>query len=149
MSLHRSEQNSHKGHGNICHCESPKPAQPPAPNSTLAALCHEHKHLQETPNTTKPQTKEQKKPLTFCKDINRRSIRQEPRPALELPGRALDKHGHHAVPATQRDGHGMGTAWDMSLTLSSTGCALAQLLLLESRRAHLATTPPAQLLFVL
>lgn len=37
--------------------------------------------------------------LTFSKNVNRRSVRQQPRPPFELPGRTLHKHSHHSIPA--------------------------------------------------
>lgn len=42
--------------------QSPKSAQPPAPNSTLAALCHEHKHA-----TRNPKPRNKVNPLLFAK----------------------------------------------------------------------------------
>lgn len=100
MSLHRSEQNNHKGNsnGNICHSGETKVCWARVAEQSINTQ-------QETPKTT-PRARKQKQCLTFCKDINRRSIRQEPRPALELPGWSLDKHGHHTVPETQRGGQG-------------------------------------------
>lgn len=41
--------------------------------------------------------------LTFGKNIHRRSIRQKPRPALELPGRTLDKDSHDTIPVNNQN----------------------------------------------
>lgn len=37
--------------------------------------------------------------LTFGKYVNGRAVGQQPRPALELPGRPLHEHSHHTIPA--------------------------------------------------
>lgn len=115
MSFHRSAQNNCKGQGNICHHGETK-AQTllshPCPTALWQHSVISINTLQENlTHNNNPQTKEQNKSLTFCKDINRRSIGQEPRPALELPGGSLDKHGHHTVPGTHR-GRDMGMAWN-------------------------------------
>lgn len=36
--------------------------------------------------------------LTFGENVNRRSVRQQPRPAFELPRRSLNKDGHNSIP---------------------------------------------------
>lgn len=65
MSFHRSEQNKPQGAWEYLALwgdQSPKSAQPPAPNSTLAALCHEHRHP-----TRNPKPRNKINPLLFAK----------------------------------------------------------------------------------
>lgn len=44
----------------------------------------------------------EKRNLTFSKYVDWRTIRQQPRPAFELPRRPLHEHGHNPVPANRK-----------------------------------------------
>lgn len=78
-------------------------SQLPQHNSTPAAFYHVVSTQLNNKQSNKQCTKDYS--LTLCKDINRWSIRQEPRPAFELPSGTLYKHCHHTIPVNITDGY--------------------------------------------
>ena len=109
VSFHRSAQQNCRGHVNTCHlCEDLSVClfNHPSPTGFWQYSAISINTPQKTPDrTTNPKTLNPTppKPLTFCKDIHRWSVGQEPRPAFELPSRTLYKHRHYSIPTnTQR-----------------------------------------------
>lgn len=49
----------------------------------------------------------QMKSSNFSKYVDRRSVRQQPGPALELPGRTLHKHSHNSIPVLRGQFEGL------------------------------------------